>query len=500
VSDAALVPVEPLVSGLRAKPANIQSEQALLGAILANNLVYARVAGYLKPADFADPIHQKVYQEIGRRILKGERVDGVSLRSTLGASGVLDEVGGQPYLAQLLAAMVGIQTAEAYGAEVRDCSVRRALIDVASEAVEGAFGADYAHSGEEQVTRLSEALMVIAGSASVETPQVTAGEAARLAMARAEAVRRGDATGAVSSGIGCIDAAIGGLLPASFYLLGGRPGSGKSSLAAQMTVGAARVLQREVETAEPFSGAGGAVLFFSLEMPAEQLGGWMACQVAGVNNERLRDGEFSLEEAEALRVAHRELDRLPIELIDAVGMSGHAIAMKVRAFDAARRRVRLVVVDHLQKIMASSTERDKTAATAKTTSAFKDLARSLNVPVVALAQLSREGDKRDDKRPVLSDLMHAGEADADVVALLYRPEHYLSKAEPEIRFKETEETFQARKEFHRRLLTLWRGKAELIVAKNRSGPETVVRLGFVGPTTSFYELPSGLSNSDDVPF
>jgi replicative DNA helicase len=488
----------------RPLPQNIQSEQSLLGAILANNEVYARVCGYLKPEHFADPIHQITYREIARRILAGERVDGVSLRSTLGASGVLDEVGGQPYLARLLAAMVTVRDAEAYALAVHDCSVRRRLIDVGTEAVEGAFGSDYSHSGEEQVRALAEALMAIAGSSSVETPQISVGEAARLALAHAEAVRRGDATGGVRCGLAPVDRVMGELLPGLLYLLAGRPGMGKTSLASQMAVGVARALKAEADAAPPFSGLGGVVVFYTLEMSALQLSGWMACQIAEVNNQRMNDGELSLEEAERIRLAHIVLDALPLILVDAVGLSGPAMAMHARALHT-KQRVRLVMVDHLQKIMASDTDRDKTAATAKTTSAFKDLARSLSVPVLALAQLARDVEKREDKRPVLSDLMYAGEADADVAAFLYRAEHYLLRERPEIKFKETEEQFQQRKEWWHKRMRQNENRAELIVAKRRSGPEGVVTLGFTGATTSFHEIgalaPDPVAmQSDDIPF
>ena len=487
---------EPLFSASRALPGNIAAEQALLGAILANNRAFHDVAGFLLAEHFADHIHQQIYAEVKRLILQGRLVDGVVLKDAFEGAGVLDEVGGTAYIAQLLSAMVGILNAAEYARDVHDCWVRRQLIDLGTEAVNGAFGGDLTHSGEEQVRAAADGLMAIAGSASVEVPQVTAGEAAALALATAEARRRGDATGGISSGFYPVDKVIGELLPEFLYLLAGRPGMGKTSLAAQLAVGCARSLKREVDAAALFSGAGGWVVFYCLEMPAAQVGGWMACQMAGVDNSRLFTGDFTLEEAERLRVAQIELNALPIMLIDAVGMSGPSMALRTRSLHATKR-VRLVVVDHLQKIMASAEvgREGMTAATSKTTSAFKDLARALKIPVLALAQLSREVDKREDKRPQLSDLMYAGEQDADVVAFLYRAERYLSRSPPDKAAKESDSSINERREHWHKQWDKARGKAELIVAKRRNGPEDDVTLGFDGPTTTFSEIGFGMVDS-----
>jgi replicative DNA helicase len=223
----------------------------------------------------------------------------------------------------------------------------------------------------------------------------------------------------------------------------------------------------------------------------------MVCQLAGVPNDILQERGMTAGEAGAMLRAQRELDALPIKLIDAVGMSGPAIGLRVRAMNA-RRRVRLVVADHVQKIVAARDGKDtETTATQKASSALKDLARKVGAPVLALWQLSRDVDKRDDPRPRLSDLLYGGETDADVAAFLFRQERYLKKRAPEKFAKESDEQHDKRVRAWRQQCDEAQGRAELIVAKRRQGPEGFRTLRFDGPTTTFSEI--GAAPVDDLP-
>lgn len=469
-------------------PSNVQAEQALLGAILANNKAFHSVVSFLRPEHFAYPIHARIYREAARLILRGRMVDAVTLRSVFEQSGIFEEVGGSGYLAELLSAMVGILNAGDYGRAIHDAWLRRQLIEIAETTAALAYGGNPELDGEAQLAQATEALMDLSSGATAEAPDVSVGDAARLAIQRAEAMARGDGGQALRTGLTTLDSAIGRLMPGWFYVLGGRPGMGKTSLACQLVVSVAQQLVREAIDAPPFSGAGGDVVYFSLEMPAEQTAGWMACQIAGVENDVLVDRAMTSAEAERMLRAHTELDQLPIRIIDAVGLSGAALALRVRAMHA-RRRVRLVVVDHLQKLVSSSADKNgDTSATAKASSALKDLARQVGCPVLVLAQLKRDVDQRDDPRPRLSDLLYAGEQDADVAFFLFRAERYLKKRPPEKMAKETDESHAKRVDAWHKSWDAARGRAELIVAKRRAGPEGTSTLRFDGPTTSFSDI------------
>jgi replicative DNA helicase len=470
----------------------LQAEQALLGAILANNRALDRVVGFLRAEHFADPINGRVYSECCKLVLQGHLADAVTLKDAFEHSGELEEVGGTKYLASLLTAMVGIINAAEYGRTVHDCWVRRQLIEVGASMVNRAFVSDADCDGDAQIRLGTEALMSLASYTSREAEALQIGAAARQAVERAEAILRGEVAGILRSGIGVVDRAVGDWWPEYFYILGGRPGMGKSSLALQVAVGAARQLRQEIMNAPPFSGADGVVLYFSLEMPADQLGGWAACQIAQVNNEVLKGRAMVPREALAIVQAQAELDTLPLELIDAVGMSGPAIALRAQSMHHTRK-VRMVVVDTLQKVISSTPDEKWSGGgdhwkTARTTSALKDLSRALHCPVLALAHLRREVDQRDNPRPRAGDLLFAGEGDADVLAFLYREERYLSHDPPPRATRESDEQYDKRVAVWRDSWRNAKGRAELIIAKARAGAEGSHRLGFRETLVTFYEL------------
>lgn len=480
----------------RLPPTNLQAEQALLGAILANNRAFGLVSGFLRPEHFADPIHARIYKQCAALILRGQLVDAVTLKAVFANAGVLDEVGGTPYLAQLLTAMVGIANAGDYGRAIHDCWLRRKLIEIGEEAQVQAYGADPDVDGEGVLQATTDHLMELSGHASKDQPAVSLGDAARRAIQAAEAMHRGDPSPALLSGFEAVDEALGGFWPANLYVLGGRPRMGKTALGLQLAIGVAEVLEREAANAPPFSGAGGLVVVYSLEMPADELGGRAVSLLAGIHGTALQRGDLRGDAPARLIKAQRELDALPLEIIDGAGMSATSIALRTRAM-AQRRRVRLVVIDHLSKIIMdqAAAKHGPAFAVAQVTSTLKNLARQLKAPVLLLAQLGRDVDKRDDPRPRLSDLMYAGEADADTAAFLFRQELYLPKRPPDRHPKENDEQYSRRREQWAKRWDECRGRAELIVAKRRQGAEGVVLLGFDGELTSFRTL----GEAPDVP-
>jgi len=472
-------------------PANIQAEQALLGAVLANNRAFNLVAAYLRPEHFMDPVHGAIYKACAKLIAAGHLADAVTLKNVFSDQGQLAEVGGTPYLAQLLTAMVGVVNAGEYGRVIHDTWIRRQLSDIGAGMVTAAYTGDI--DGQDQLNAATEALMELTGKGVKDAPLVSIGDAARAALEAAEAAARGDTCEILRSGLEPLDKLLGGFRNSWMYVIGGRPSMGKSSLVLQAAIGVSRALLQEELNAPPFTAAGGQVLFMSLEMPAEQLGGWAACHIAQISNEALR-GErgFTMDEGYAFIRAQAELDTLPIQIIDAVGMSGPAMALRARS-ENQKRRVRLVIVDHVQKVVSAMHSEargrfDTTAETSKVTSALKDLSRQLDCPVVALAQLKGDVDNRDNPRPRLGDLMYAGAADADVVCFVFRQERYLPKSPPQKDAKETEEKWAQRKDHWERQWAQARNRAELIVEKHRQGDCVTRTVGFDGSRSTFFGL------------
>ena len=311
---------------------------------------------------------------------------------------------------------------------------------------------------------------------------VTLGDAAREAIQGYEAVYRGEPSRALLSGLEPVDRALGGFMPGHLVILGGRSRMGKTSLAQQL--------------AEGVAGRGAHVLMFSQEMPAVELGGRAVAAATGFDANALARGEFGLHTAEGLIGAQKRLDGLPMLICDTSGLTHEDLVMQIQSLKA-RYPIRFVVVDHLQKMrLGKNADRLGTAySIGQVTSALKDAAKRLDVAVLLLAQLGRDVDRRPDPRPMLADLAYAGEADADTVALIWRPELYHAATAPEHTGKETEESWARRRnEWERRREEL-KGKAEFAVVKRRGGRESAVSLDFDGPTTSF-RIP-GISHTDD---
>ena len=256
----------------RLPPSNMQAEQALLGALLANNRAYERVSEFLAPDHFADPIHGRIFQAIARRIEAGQLADAVTLKAEFEHSGVLEEVGGTAYLAQLLTAMVGIINAGEYGRAVHDAWLRRQLIDIGETVVNNAFGADAELDGAQQIEAAEHSLFQLATDGAVAGGFVTLERALIEAIHGAErAFKRAGHVSGLTTGLHDLDAKMGGLHPSDLVILAGRPGMGKTSLATKVAVSAAKALLAEARADDPNALSKATVAVFSLEMSAEQL-------------------------------------------------------------------------------------------------------------------------------------------------------------------------------------------------------------------------------------
>jgi replicative DNA helicase len=476
----------------RLPPTNLQAEQALLGALLANNKAYERVSEFLVPDHFADPIHGRVFQAISRRIEQGQLADAVTLKSEFEHSGVLDEVGGTAYLAQLLSAMVGIINAGEYGRAVHDAWIRRQLIDIGEVVVNNAFGAQPELDGSGQVESAEQALFDLAAKGSNDGGFVTFERALTEAIHTAErAFHRSGGVSGLSTGLRDLDKKTGGLHPSDLLILAGRPGMGKTALATKIAFGAAKSLLVEAREADPNGVPRSSVAIFSLEMSAEQLATRLLSEESRISGDRIRRGDIGQKDFDIFVRVSREIGALPLHIDDTPAITLSAMRTRCRRLKRTKG-LALIVVDYLQLMRpsAGTKQENRVQEISQITQGLKALAKELSVPVIALSQLSRAVESRDDKRPMLSDLRESGsiEQDADVVMFVYRDEYYLQQRAPKQLGFDNDEKFHGAVDKWQRDMEQVHNRAELLIEKQRHGPTGKIDLLFEGEFTRFGDI------------
>jgi replicative DNA helicase len=491
--------VESPLFGLsqRMPPSNLQAEQALLGALLANNRAYERVSEFLIPEHFADPLHGRIYQAIARRVEAGQLADAVTLKAEFEHSGVLEEVGGVAYLGQLLSAMVGIINAGEYGRAIYDAWMRRQLIDIGETVVNNAFGADAELDGEKQVEAAEQSLFELTkdgasgGFIGFDKALAVAIDGAALAFQKT-----GHVSG-LSTGLRDLDAKTGGMHPSDLLVLAGRPGMGKTALATKIAFGAARALMRDAaaQGSEPKQ----QIAIFSLEMSAEQLATRLLGEEARISGDRIRRGDIGQRDFDRFVQVSRDIGALPMQIDDTPALSLSALRTRCRRL-ARTKGLALVVVDYLQLMRPSAGTKpeNRVLEISQITQGLKAIAKELSVPVLALSQLSRQVEGREDKRPQLSDLRESGtiEQDADAVMFIYRDEYYLAQKTPKQMNFDNEQKFQDSLDKWQRDMEAVHNKAELIIAKQRHGPTGMIPLFFEAEFTRFADLDQAHSGHD----
>ena len=476
----------------RLPPSNMQAEQALLGALLANNKAYERVSEFLIPEHFADPIHGRIYQAIARRVEAGQLADAVTLKAEFEHAGILDEVGGTAYLAQLLTAMVGIINAGEYGRAIHDAWLRRQLIDIGETVVNNAFGADAELDGIQQIEAAEQTLFQLATDGGSSGGFISFERALTDAILSAErAFHRPGGVSGLTTGLRDVDAKMGGLHPSDLIILAGRPGMGKTALATKIAFGAAKALLAEARAEDPNRLPKASVALFSLEMSAEQLATRLLSEEAQISGDRIRRGDIGQRDFDKFVQVSREIAALPIEIDDTPAITMSALRTRCRRLKRTRG-LAMIVVDYLQLMRPSAGTRPegRVQEISQITQGLKAIAKELAVPVLALSQLSRQVESREDKRPQLSDLRESGtiEQDADVVMFIYRDEYYLEQRMPkEIAF-ENSDKFQAAIDEWQQKMAKVHNKADLILAKQRHGPTGSIGLFFEPEFTRFADL------------
>jgi len=478
-------------NNLRVPPRNLEAEMALLAALLINNTAHERVSEFLNPEHFADPRHGRIYDAVGRLIDRGQIADALTLKDYFDGDENFAELDGGQYLAALVENAVSVGGAYDYARTVHDHFLRRELIALGDDMVSDAFHLDIEITATEQIEQSETRLYDLGEKGQREGGFQGFNAALTQAITMAESAfqRDGGLTG-VATSLTDLDKLLGGLHPSDLLILAARPGMGKSALATNIAYNAAKAFREdEDEHGETHHVDGAVVGFFSLEMSSEQLATRILSEVSTVPSEKIRRGEMNNDDFDRIVRASQELSSLPLYIDDTPALTINQIRTRARRLKRTHG-LHLIVVDYLQLLQASSTRRNdgRVQEVSEISRGLKTLAKELNVPVLALAQLSRAVEQREDKRPQLSDLRESGsiEQDADVVMFIYRKEYYLR--EPQQREDEAEGHFIERYERWQTQFQEAQHKAEVIISKQRHGPTGEVRLYFDGATTKFDNL------------
>ena len=472
-------------------PHNLSAEAAVLGAILFDNNAYQRVADILRPSDFYAPAHQELFDVSATMIQQGRIADGVTLREHFEKAEKLTEIGGALYLEQLLdSAAFGPEVGD-YARMIRDLAMRRTLVGIGSELQGRALNPTPEESGERQIELAERQLFDLAERGSSGRGFSSFSEALTESLKNAEAAfkREGKIAG-IPTVLRDLDEKLGGLHRSDLIILAGRPSMGKTSLATNIAYNAAAAYRAEVQDDGSKKTVDGAIVgFFSLEMSNEQLATRIIAERTGITTHRIRQGDLDKSDFERLREATEELQNLPLYIDDTGGISISQLAARARRL---QRSVGLdmIVIDYLQLITVTSgnSNANRVQEITQITTSLKALAKDLNVPIIALSQLSRAVEQRDDKRPQLSDLRESGsiEQDADVVLFVYREENYLSRTEPGADPNDPASN-EKWSQWRQRMDQVY-GKAEVIIGKQRHGPIGRVELAFDSNVTRFGDL------------
>lgn len=471
-------------------PAALTAEKALLGALLANNGVFYQVSDFLRPEHFADAAHARIFDAMSLMITRGERADPITLMKIAEQDGGLNQYrdGAAQYLVDLAQAVVTVIDAADYARMVHSCWIRRQLCRVAALIDEDArtFRSDRDAPG---VLEDAEAMIARISAASSDTKRrsVTAGEASLEALQRIEQAMKTGFSG-LSTGLINVNKITTGLHRTDLIILAGATSMGKTTLALNIADNAAQIV-RAGNFAE--QGILGEVLYVSREMSREQLiEKFYSCRTE-ISTHRMRTGALDHEGFAQLMQAHQDLADLPLRIDDTV-RSVPQLRAAAKRMGRSRTGLSLIVVDYLQLMHsdAGGYRDNRTTEVSAITRGLKEIAMDEDVPVLALSQLSRKLEEREDKRPILADLRESGsiEQDADVVLFAYRDEYYARRMEPRQRDSETEGKYQERHDKWMKRMDDVRNKAEVICAKNRHGPLKTAHLHFDGAKSRFSDL------------
>ena len=465
-------------------PHSIEAEQQLLGAILTNNDLFDRVAQILRAEHFYDPVHARIFETAAARIAKNNLASPVTLKAFLEDDAGLAELGGPAYLMRLAGAAISSFAVRDYAEMIYDLAIRRELIEVGNDIAAKAARVDVQSEPKEQIVEAEQKLYALAEQGQTEQgfQSFLTAVTDAVKVANAAYQREGGLAG-VSTGLIDMDKKLGGLHRSDLLILAGRPSMGKTSLATNIAFNIARAYKKGITTSgEEGAVDGGVVGFFSLEMSAEQLASRILSEVAEIPSNQIRRGDFTESEFRRIVDAAKELEAAPLFIDDTPALPISQLAARARRLKRTHG-LDALFVDYLQLVRGTGRSENRVNEISEITMGLKAIAKELDIPVVALSQLSRQVENREDKRPQLSDLRESGsiEQDADVVMFVFREEYYKEREKPGDHELDKMAIWQEEME---RL----HGKAEVVIGKQRHGPIGTVELSFEGQFTRFGNL------------
>lgn len=478
-------PHSPAQPPLDHMPCNVEAEQALLGILLYDNGAYERLSDALQARHFYEPFHGRLFGAIEESVRRGQLAEPILLADRFKRDPAFEELGGVRYLANLVDNAPPAANAADYARTIYDLALRRDLIRIGGE-ISLVAAQDGALPARDQIEQAEQQLYTLAESGATSGGFVPFAQALHGAVEMAaEAYSRDGGLAGLSTGLADLDQKLGGLHPSDLLIIAGRPSMGKSALATNIAFHVAKNYAYELEV----DGSkrvvnGGVVALFSLEMSAEQLAMRLLAEVSGVPSDRIRKGEIDQSEFARVRDAALEIESAPLHIDDTGGLSIGKLAARSRRLKRTAG-LDLIVVDYLQLLTGSDMSRgdNRVQEVSQITQGLKALAKELSVPVIALSQLSRQVENREDKRPQLADLRESGsiEQDADCVMFVYRESYYLGRQEPDIKDQAKHFEWQEK-------MDQVRGQAEVIIGKQRHGPIGIVKLHFNEDLTKFGNL------------
>ena len=467
-------------------PHNIEAEQQLLGCILTNNDVYDRIASLVKSEHFFDPVHQRIFEKSAARIQKNALASPVTLKPFFEDDDGLKELGGPSYLVRLAGAAISAFAARDYAQMIYDLAVRRELIALGRDISAKAAKVDILSEPREQITEAEQKLYKLGEQGVAERGFQSFLKAAVEAVNTANAAyQRGGGLSGISTGLIDLDKKLGGLHPSDLLILAGRPSMGKTSLATNIAFNIAKAYKRgRLHDGGDGAVEGGVVGFFSLEMSAEQLAARILSEASEVPSEQIRRGDMTEGEFRRFVDAAKALESCPLYIDDTPALPISQVAARARRLKRTHG-LDVLIIDYLQLLRGSTkaSESNRVQEVSEITQGLKAMAKELNIPVIALSQLSRQVESREDKRPQLSDLRESGsiEQDADVVMFVFREEYYKEREKPADHELDKMAAWQE-------IMEKCHGKAEVVIGKQRHGPIGTVELSFEGRFTRFGNL------------
>ena len=470
------------VSSPESVPHSIEAEQQLLGALLTNNDVYDKIASIITPKHFYDPVHARIFETAAARIAKNNLASPVTLKAFFEDDDGLKELGGPAYLARLAGAAISAFAVRDYAQLIYDLAIRRDLIALGQEISAKAARVDVASEPKEQIVEAEQQLYKLAEQGQTESGFQSFLKAVTDAVNVANAAyqREGGLAG-IATDLMDMDKMLGGLHKSDLLILAGRPSMGKTSLATNIAYNVAKAYKRgKLQDGSEGALAGGVVGFFPLEMSAEQLAGRILAEASEISSHKIRQGDMDETEFRRFVDAAKELEACPLFIDDTAAIPIAQLAARARRLKRTHG-LDLLIIDYLQLVRGTSENRVQEIG--EISMGLKAIAKELQIPVIALSQLSRQVESREDKRPQLSDLRESGsiEQEADVVMFVFRAEYYAEREKP------SDHELDKMAEWQERMSRL-HGKAEVIIGKPRHGPIGTVELSFEAQFTRFGNL------------